>query len=50
MSMLLKLNVEFELGYGGVEIADTISETIKEIMNKLPMVDVKYVTTEIVTK
>ncbi len=47
MSMFLKLNIEFEISYGTVEVARDVSESIKEIMNRLPMVDVKFVTTEI---
>jgi hypothetical protein len=48
MSMFLKLNIEFEISYGTVEMARELSITIKRIMKNLPMIDVKYVTTDIV--
>ena len=48
MSMFLKLNIEFEIGYGSIEVANNISDKIKEIMKNLPMVDVKFITTDVI--
>ena len=48
MSMYLKLFIEFELGFADNYITESISNTIKEIMEHLPSVDLKYVKTDIV--
>ena len=48
MSLYLKIFIEFELEFANTEVAENISDTIRELMSHLPLIDVKYVTTDIV--
>ena len=50
MSMFLKLNIDFGVLIPSYDIANSISNTIQEIMSNLPQVDVQYAKTEIFEK